>query len=283
MTQSATVLTKVGALHVELPRADDEVMDGVLWGAIDAFPTPAYWAYQVLARRAVGAPLQFRLGRSLVEEVGACLLGGHGIPAPVGLAAYDRLRARGAFGATAVNETTLQMWLNEPLEVSGRSVRYRFAAQKARYLATALPLAKNAPQFSVGRELRDWLLELPGIGPKTASWVARNWLSADDVAILDIHIVRIGQAIGLFPPSLSVERHYAELESLFLKFSITLGVRASELDAVIWHEMASSPMVVRHVMQHLRDDGSDRTHGRARTQPRPTPTQHRVRRVQLHE
>jgi endonuclease III len=44
-------------------------------------------------------------------------------------------------------------------------------------------------------------MSLPGIGPKTASWIARNWLDADDVAILDIHIMRVGQVIGLFPLS----------------------------------------------------------------------------------
>lgn len=258
MTQTATVFTKVGAVHVELPPAEHAVMDGVLWGAIDAFPTPAYWTYQVLARRAVGAPAQFRLGRSLAEEVGACLLGGHGIPAAVGLAAYERLRERGAFESTSITEATLHSWLKEPLEVLGRPVRYRFAAQKARYLATALPIVNRAPSLTAGRELRDWLLRVPGIGPKTASWVARNWLGADDVAILDIHILRFGQAIGLFPRHLSVESHYTKLETLFVDFSIAVGLRASELDAVIWSEMASSPMAVRHVVQHLRDEAQDR-------------------------
>ncbi|MDZ3993341.1 hypothetical protein PspTeo4_24872 [Pseudomonas sp. Teo4] len=61
-----------------------------------------------------------------------------------------------------------------------------------------LPWLWGRPLHS-GRALRDWLLELPGIGYKTASWVARNWLDADDVAILDIHILRAG-AWQVFSP-----------------------------------------------------------------------------------
>lgn len=262
MIQTAAILTRTGSIQVELPSADIEVMEGVRWGPVDAFPTPAYWAYQVVARRLVGKPAGYRLGRTLAEEVAACLLGGHGIPATVGLAAYDRMRERGALSGAPVSEKDLEALLKEPLDVGGRSIRYRFATQKARYLAAALPLAHAAPAFDVGRQLRDWLLAVPGIGHKTASWIARNWLDADDVAILDIHIMRVGQIIGLFPKNLTVERHYAELEERFLQFSNSLDVRASELDAVIWWEMASSPLTARHLIEHLR--GSDSNEDRAR-------------------
>lgn len=262
MIQTAAILTRTGSIQVELPGADVEVMEGVRWGSIDAFPTPAYWAYQVVARRLVGKPAGYRLGRTLAEEVAACLLGGHGIPATVGLAAYDRMRERGVLSGDLVSEKDLEALLKEPLEVGGKSIRYRFAAQKARYLAAALPLAHAAPKFNSGRQLRDWLLAIPGIGYKTASWITRNWLDANDVAILDIHIMRVGQVIGLFPKNLTVERNYSELEERFLRLSTSLDVRASELDAVIWWEMASSPLTVRHLIEHLR--GSTGNEERAR-------------------
>ena len=264
MIQTASILTRTGSIQVELPAAGIEVMDGVRWGSIDAFPTPAYWAYQVVARRLVGKPAGYRLGRTLAEEVAACLLGGYGIPATVGLAAYDRMRERGALSGNPVSEKDLEALLKEPLDVGGKSIRYRFAAQKARYLAAALPLAHAAPEFNVGRQLRDWLLVIPGIGHKTASWIARNWLDANDVAILDVHIMRVGQVIGLFPKNLTVERNYAELEERFLQFSASLDIRASELDAVIWWEMASSPLTVRHLIEYLRGN-EDNT---ARVRPR---------------
>jgi thermostable 8-oxoguanine DNA glycosylase len=178
-------------------------------------------------------------------------LGGHGIPAAVGLAAYQRLHERGAFGEQRPSEETIEAWLKEPLQIGPRQVRYRFAVQKARFLAEALHQVQSPPAFDTGKQLRDWLMNLSGVGPKTASWIARNWKDADDVAILDIHIMRIGQVLGLFPRDFTVVRHYAELESLFLKFSEALDVRPSELDAVIWYEMASSPKAARAVIEQL--------------------------------
>lgn len=253
MTQIAAILSKVGALRLELPSMDIDVMPGVQWGSIAAFPTPAYWVYQVVTKRLQGGPPEYRLGRTLAQEVGACLLGGHGIPAAVGLAAFEHLRSAGAFQDAPPGEDRLLFWLQQPLSVQGRRIRYRFAAQKARYLAAALKLVQDAPLTNSGRVLRDWLLDVPGIGYKTASWVARNWLYADDVAILDIHILRFGRAIRLFPENLTVERHYLELEKLFLEFSARVDVRASELDAVIWHEMSTSPLSVRQLVDGRLD------------------------------
>lgn len=253
MMQSAVICTKTGAIQLELPPPDEFLLNGIRWGAVDAFPTPAYWQCQVIARRLVGHPAQYKLGRSLTEEVAACLLGGHGIPASVGIAAYEKLRMLGAFNETIPSEEQIEAWLREPLNVEQRQVRYRFAAQKARYLAAAIPIIQSAPEFASGKQLRSWLMQIPGIGPKTGSWIARNWLDADDVAILDIHIMRVGQVIGLFPREFTVERHYFELEALFLEFSQSLDVRASELDAVIWYEMASSPATARTIIEQLRN------------------------------
>jgi thermostable 8-oxoguanine DNA glycosylase len=263
MTQNAAVLTRTGAIQVELPGPEDEVMPGVPWGSVDAFPTPAYFAFQVVARRLLGRPATYSLGRTLLEEVGACLLGGHGISGEVGVAAYEHLRGKGAFtGDNTPSEEQIERWLREPLQVGKRWVHYRFAAQKARYLSQALPIARSAPKASVGRELRDWLLCLPGVGLKTASWIVRNWLHADDVAILDIHIMRVGQLAGVFPMHMTVESHYRDLERLFLQFSAAMDVRPAELDAVVWYELASSPASVRRVTEYLEQSGgrfSDRT------------------------
>lgn len=251
MTQTAAIYSKIGSLCVELPSPNSEVMPGVRWGAIDAFPTPAYWVYQVVHRRVSGGPPKYRLGRTLAEEVGACLLGGHGIPASVGLAAFEKLRSYGAFAEHVPSQAQLLEWLTQPIVVGGKEVRYRFANQKSRYLVEVLGAIRTAPAAQSGLALREWLRELPGIGYKTASWVARNWLDADDVAILDVHILRFGQAIGLFSSTLTVERHYLELERLFLNLCCCIDVRPSELDAVVWHEMATSPLTVKKLMSEL--------------------------------
>lgn len=250
--QIASVRTGTISVSLEFPPADAEVVPGVAWGAVEAFPTPAYWAYQVLARRVENQVVRYRLGATLREEVGACLLGGHGIPARVGVEAFHHLRAMGAFGSDVPSEKTLVAWLSEPLTIDGRKVRYRFAAQKAKYLSGALErLCEQDLCGMTGLQLRNRLVELPGIGYKTASWVARNWLDADDVAILDIHILRAGVIASFLDPDLTVERHYLELEQQFLRFSAGLGVRASELDAVMWLEMMSAPRSVGAVLRAL--------------------------------
>lgn len=248
--QTAAVLLDQATITIELPGAAEEVIPGISWGPVEGFPSPAYWAYQVLCRRILGITVNYKLGTTLIEEIGACLLGGHGIPARVGIAAFQHVRQKGAFNGAPPDEQTLLNWLKEPLLVEGRLVRYRFAAQKARYLSAALAAtASEEPPVLSGKALRDWLLELPGIGYKTASWIARNWLDADDVAILDIHVLRAGKLGKFFRPDLTVERHYLALEEQFIQFSHGLGVRPSELDALIWLEMSSANAIVHTLLK----------------------------------
>ncbi|SEM10558.1 Thermostable 8-oxoguanine DNA glycosylase [Variovorax sp. YR750] len=252
MTQHAAIFLGHTAVHLELPSAANEVVAGVPWGAIDAFPTPAYWAFQVMARRVNGTSVRYRIGNTLAEEVAACLLGGHGISASIGLAAFRHLKQHGLLSLErgAPTEADLLAKLSTPMELEGRSVLYRFAKQKARYLNAAFNrLVQEPAPTGTGRQLRDWLLPVQGIGPKTASWIARNWLDADDVAILDIHILRAGMLGGFFDQGLTVERDYLKLEQQFLAFARGLGVRASELDALMWLEMASSQTTVHELLR----------------------------------
>lgn len=270
--QRAFVMLESMAVSVDLPPPEQEVLPGVTWGLVEAFPSPAYWAYQVMARRIEARSIKYRLGRTLREEVGACLLGGHGIPARIGLLAFEHLKAKGAFDASSPSEPTLREWLSEPINVDGRSIRYRFAAQKARYLAAALArLATESTPMHSGRALRDWLTGIPGVGFKTASWIARNWLDADDVAILDIHIQRAGVLAKFLDAELTVERHYLALEQQFLDFSKALGVRASELDAVIWWEMMGSPRSVARALEALPESKFKQRHSTLRP---PTKDRH---------
>lgn len=251
MSQQACVVLGHIVVHLELPSPGSEILPGVRWGSVEAFPTPAYWAYQVFARRVSGTSVRYKIGETLSEEVAACLLGGHGIPASIGLAAFRHVKEAGLLSMEngLASEAELLARLTAPMELNGKLVRYRFAGQKARYLRAALErLAHQPAPTTSGRSLRDWLLAVQGIGPKTASWIARNWLEADDVAILDIHIVRAGVLAGFFEPGLTVERDYLKLEQQFLAFAAGLGVRASELDALMWLEMASSPSTVRELM-----------------------------------
>lgn len=234
------VIARIGERYdfLDLPAPGRCVMPGMRWGRFDHPLTPAFWVSQAWM---AGEPDRagFRLGRTLAEEVAACLLGGHGAPAEVGLAAYRRVRgelARRDDGRLPVADA--ERLLSQPLDVGGRSVRYRFARQRAHHLAAALDglrLIDEAVLADV--PLREALRGLPGIGPKTASWIVRNRRGSDAVAILDVHIVRACRVMGLFPDDVDPARGYAALERRFLAFCGAARVRASVLDATMWSTM----------------------------------------------
>jgi thermostable 8-oxoguanine DNA glycosylase len=243
--QTVFARSATGYIGRELPPADQALaMDGLLWGLAEEICSPAYWAAQAWIWE-VEAPDHYKLGRSLDEELIACLLGGYGIPAEVGLAAYERLRIVNAEDPAALrNEEVVLALLEEPLAVEGRSVRYRFAKQKAGYLAGSMRQLLQVDQEASDRDLRDALTALPGIGPKTASWIVRNWRDSDCVSILDIHILRAGRILRIFPESWSVERHYLQLEGAFLRFADAISVKASILDSVMWMNMRQLPAAI---------------------------------------
>ena len=91
-------------------------------------------------------------------------------------------------------------------------------------------------------------MTLPGVGPKTASWIVRNWLGSDQVAILDIHVVRAGLLMNLFSPEDDVSKDYPCMEAKFISFSQALGVPTSDLDALIWWMMRTTPKLVRRLL-----------------------------------
>jgi thermostable 8-oxoguanine DNA glycosylase len=176
---------------------------------------------------------------SLKEQVGFCLLGGFGITAEMNHAVYDRLGAEEIFAQgrrSTVQE--IRTLLQEPVTVNGRLKRYRFPNQRAARLAQALRMVEDSPPCSADPlRFRRELTAVPGIGPKTASWITRNWLGCDQVAILDIHIIRAGLLIGLFDTHHKVARDYEVMEQRFLTFAKALEVRPSLLDAIMWRSM----------------------------------------------
>ncbi|WP_420024053.1 hypothetical protein ACN9JG_18775 (plasmid) [Cereibacter azotoformans] len=234
-----------GYVGRELPPAEQAIgVDGLVWGYAEEICSPAYWAAQAWMWE-VEAPDHYKLGRSLEEELIACLLGGYGIPAEVGLAAYERLRAVNADEPAALrSEEVVLALLEEPLNVKGRLVRYRFAKQKASYLAGSMQQLLQVDKEAPDRDLRDALTNLPGIGLKTASWIVRNWRDSDCVSILDVHILRAGRILQIFPMNWSVERHYLQLEAAFLGFAGAISVRASILDSVMWMNMRQLPIAI---------------------------------------
>jgi thermostable 8-oxoguanine DNA glycosylase len=175
----------------------------------------------------------------LVEEIAVCILGGFGLPFELGLAAFCAVRNELLRVTSTPSAANIEAVLSEPLLVGSASRRYRFPRQRAQRLAAALTFVNGADLDDMTAvELRDWLLDAPGIGPKTASWIVRNQRATDEVAVLDVHVMRAGVRAGVFPEDATVQRHYLALEELFLGWAAEGDVSAADLDAVIWAEEA---------------------------------------------
>ncbi len=218
---------------------DAEVVPGVLFGSPEWVPTPAFWV--ALAER-YGDELESYVspaGTPLEEDLAFCLLGGYGIKMELNRAAWEKLKEANIFQADPLpTREELEKLLSEPLKVGNRLHKYRFPRQRADRLHVALKsVRENPPASDDISTFRNNLMSLPGIGPKTASWIVRNWSGSDDVAILDVHILRAGTTIGLFPLTYRLPRDYFALERRFLDFAKALHIRASVLDALIWREM----------------------------------------------
>lgn len=226
--------------RLDLPEPDVVVVPGVRWGRPEVPLTPAYWAVRCKWGEA-DSSFVTPTG-SLLEEVAFCLLGGFGISYEINAAAFERLKVEGAFDPRRTRDDGWFLdQLTRPLNIGARAVRYRFPRQRARRLAQ---MGDRLADIDLDRldalRLRERLLTLEGVGPKTASWIVRNLLGSDEVAILDVHILRACRAMSVFPAKVSLPRDYSALERRFLAFADAIAVRASVLDAVMWVEMRQS-------------------------------------------
>lgn len=227
----------VKELH-KFPTPDKELLPGVKWGNFGQLYTPAYWKAQYLLHDGNGHfSINYRLGDNLIQEIVGCLLGGFGLKAELGIAALRRLVERDLI-KDGVSFSKIYSALLEPLIVNGKNCRYRFPMQKAKFISEFLNRndLQSIPLFN-DLTFRNWLLSVNGVGPKTASWVTRNYFQSEKVAIIDIHLFRACALMGLFNQTHRVQNDYFKLEQIFLYFCKELGVQPSKMDAVIWIQM----------------------------------------------
>ena len=112
------------------------------WGDPTAFGTPAYWIAQYLLRFGDGRPSGLAIGNSLAEETVACLLGGFGVSAEMGLTAFEALKHSGLIRSPASIEE-IEDVLRSPLPYGAGRRRYRFPHQRASRIAAALDLLRQ--------------------------------------------------------------------------------------------------------------------------------------------
>lgn len=179
-----------------------------------------------------------------------CLLGGHSVSYELAASAAETLVRRGVFGGCERREARLERWLRdllsrpwyEPRRLDGSGRRYRYPKRKAALLRQAddwlrvcAPhgLLSTLAEIEDERGRRRWLCDCPGAGPKTASWVLRNVGLGNDLAIIDIHIMRALQDTGR-AANARLPRDYDLLEQEFLRWSADLGASPAVFDLFLW-------------------------------------------------
>ena len=211
------------------------------WHEPTRLGSAAFWIDQTRQRP---RPETYQVGAALHEEVALCLLGGYGVTEAMALGAFRAIRAAGLLDLRRdLDQSQFEEVLRRPYRARGHAglVHYRFPNQRAERLAIAARfLATQSPPPEVQpRQLRDWLTQLPGVGPKTASWIVRNTTRSDDVAIIDIHVRRAGIVAGVFDPGWTLPRDYAAFEQAFCAWARLGRVPTADLDACIWSSLAT--------------------------------------------
>jgi len=124
----------------------------------------------------------------------------------------------------------------------------RFADNKTKYIVEARENFRVGGQWSLKEkifsfknpfEVRGWLVEnVKGLGMKEASHFLRNIGLGEELAILDVHILKNLKALGIIDeiPKCLSEKNYLEIEKKFGDFSELVGIPVGELDLLLWSE-----------------------------------------------
>lgn len=200
--------------------------------------TKSYWEVQYYLDDTCHE--DYRLGSNLREEVVACLLGGYGLKAELGLLVFHRIKNMRLI-RSGVSLEAIEDAIGAPFRWNGKEVHYRFSRQKAKYIFLFLQRDDiDDLETLCGSCLRNRLMTIKGIGPKTASWIARNYGNCEDVAIVDIHIYRAGRLAGFVNPKWDMQKDYYKIEESFLDFCHSIHALPSKMDSIMWSQMKES-------------------------------------------
>ncbi len=125
--------------------------------------------------------------------------------------------------------------------------RVRFRHNKAGYLVKArekfldddLSLKDKLKEFDDGKEAREWIVDnIKGLGYKESSHFLRNIGYTQDLAILDRHILKNLEELGVIEqiPKTLTRKKYLDIEKKMKSFSDDVGIPLGHLDLLLWHE-----------------------------------------------
>jgi thermostable 8-oxoguanine DNA glycosylase len=225
-------MTPIAMPPTPLAPAEPRWLDG--WRALRA-------SYESAAARPAASEAALR------QELCFCLLGGHAVSYELARSATDVVMALDPFnprwsGAELCRaiEGELSAAKFDPRRRDGSLRRYRFPARKAALLRSAAAwvgagagLGIDLRRSQSEGERREWLCGCPGIGPKSASWFLRNTGYAEDLAILDVHILRAMRDAGRLG-TLELPRDYLAVEARFRTWCEEIGASVAAFDLFLW-------------------------------------------------
>src|SRR5262249_42894967 len=137
--------------------------------------------------------------------------------------------------------------LNRPIfgppKKDGSPRRYRYPNRKAdlvqradswlRTRSASTSLAQLLVSQPTEKSRREVLCQCPGVGPKTASWVLRNVGLAQNLAVLDVHVLRaMAEAGRLSEPKTLGD--YQAVEENFLDWCREYDASPAAFDLLLW-------------------------------------------------
>lgn len=135
----------------------------------------------------------------------------------------------------------------EKSEIAEEIKKVRFRHNKSSYLVEArddflkddISLKEKLKEFDDPKDARKWIVDnIKGLGYKESSHFLRNIGYTQDLAILDRHILKNLQKLGVIEeePKTLTKRRYLEIEEKMKRFSEEVDIPLGHLDLVLWHE-----------------------------------------------
>lgn len=201
------------------------------------------------------APVDWRSLReqTLWRELVGCLLGS-GVRFEDAVCALRRLESSGLLSSHArgmslseFEKRVANVLIAPCTRNDGCIARYRFPRRRAKLIRMALG-ATYSSGHSLGailrsarsaRHAREMLVtSVPGIGPKQASLFLRNIGFTNDLAILDVHVLRylrwMGRVQRAHRHGISRLRQYERYEKRINRYAREAGVTVGDLDLAVW-------------------------------------------------
>jgi thermostable 8-oxoguanine DNA glycosylase len=184
---------------------------------------------------------------NIEDELLFCLLGGHGVTFELARSATAVLEPLNVFHREwsparleVAVRTELESAQFDPRRQDGSLRRYRYPRRKARLIAQAAewvnghrPLSHNLAAHDDESARRDFLCDCPGVGLKTASWLLRNVGLGEELAVIDIHVLRALGATGRITEA-RLPRDYCAIERCFLAWCDELNAPPAAFDLMLW-------------------------------------------------